>query len=202
MAHFIVAGLFVQNVMIHLIGPPGVGKYTIGSLVAERIGARLVDNHSVNNVIFNLVAPDGIRPLPSAIWPRVAQVRAAVLDTMIHVSPPGLSFVLTNYIRGEDPGEEAAFLQVVDVAAARGATFVPVLLSCETPVLVQRVVSEDRARRMKLIDPVRTASLNDDVPAFRTDHPNTLELDVTHVSPDEAASRIIEWTQACHAKAS
>ncbi len=84
----------------HLIGNPGVGKYTVGAELARLTGARLVDNHSIANVIFNVISPDGLTPLPAGIWERVGRVRAAVLDTIVHLAPPELSFVFTNYGRG------------------------------------------------------------------------------------------------------
>ena len=185
----------MPGTIFHLVGTPGVGKYTIGSELARQTGARLVDNHSINNVIFNLINQDGVTPLPAGIWPRIGQVRAAVLDTIVHVSPPEMSFVFTNFIRGEDDGEYAAFLEFVAVADARGSLYVPVLLSCETPELLQRIVRPDRRARMKLIDPVEGARLNDHVPPFRTDHPNALALDVTRRAPADAVRAILEWAE-------
>lgn len=182
--------------IFHLIGKPGVGKYTIGKALASATGARLVDNHAVANVIFNLIEQDGIRPLPSAVWPRVAAVRQAVLDTLIHVSPPGLSFVFTNFIRGEDEGETAAFEELVAIAEIRGSRFVPVILSCETPELVRRIVSPSRKERMKLIDPVEGARLNDHVPQFATNHPNVLHLDVTTMHVDASVRAIVAWAES------
>lgn len=183
----------MQSTIFHLIGKPGVGKYTIGSELARLTGARLVDNHSIANVIFNLINADGITPLPAGIWSRVSQVRAAVLDTLVHVSPPDLSFVLTNFIRGDDDAERVAFMEVAAVAEARGSIFVPVILSCETPELVRRIVQPDRRARMKLVDPVQGARLNDDVPQFQSDLPNTLELDVSRTPARDAAQAIVDW---------
>ena len=34
-----------ENLIVYLIGPSGVGKATIGSLLAEQLPAKLVDNH-------------------------------------------------------------------------------------------------------------------------------------------------------------
>ena len=106
----------METTIYHLIGPPAVGKYTIGKELAARSGARLVDNHSVANVLFNLLDQDGVTPLPDAIWPLVGQVRAAVIETLLTVSPPDLSFVFTNFMRGEDEREYAVFLEMVAVA--------------------------------------------------------------------------------------
>ena len=35
--------------IIHINGWPGTGKLTVGRLLAERLGARLVDNHTLLN---------------------------------------------------------------------------------------------------------------------------------------------------------
>lgn len=183
--------------MIHLIGTPGVGKYTIGLRVTQMIGARLVDNHSIANVIFNLLDQDGIKPLPPEVWPQVTKVRRAALDTLMHLSPPHLSFVLTNYMRGEDEGELAAFEEVVAVADVRASTFVPVILTCETEELTRRITLPDRESRMKLIDPAEGRRLNDEVPRFKTSHPNLLELDVTRLAPEQSAARVVEWARRC-----
>ena len=183
----------MPGTIFHLIGNPGVGKYTIGSALARQTGARLVDNHSINNVIFNLINQDGVTPLPAGIWPRIGQVRAAVLDTIVHVSPPEMSFVFTNFIRGEDDGEYATFLEFVALADARGSLYVPVLLSCETEELVQRIVRPDRRARMKMLDPIQGRRWNDDLPPFRTDHPNALAWDVTRRIPAESVRAILEW---------
>jgi hypothetical protein len=183
----------VPGIVYHLIGRPGVGKYTIGSELARQTGARLVDNHSIANVIFQLLDIDGVTPLPNGVWARVRQVREAVLDTLATLAPPELSFVFTNFVRGEDEAEYAYFMQLVVAAEARGSVFVPVVLSCQTSELVRRIVQPERRLRMKLVDPVEGARLNDSVPQFRTDHPNLLELDVTAMGPVEAAETIARW---------
>src|SRR3970282_972789 len=81
-----------ENSIIALIGKPGVGKFTIGSVLAQMTGARLVDNHSINNVIFNAIAADGVSQLPPEIWVQVGRVRAAVLETVATIAPRHLSF--------------------------------------------------------------------------------------------------------------
>lgn len=182
-----------RTTIFHLIGPPGVGKYTIGKELAAITGARLVDNHSINNVLFQLIEVDGVRPVPPEIWPRVLAVRDTVLETIVNLSPRHLSFIFTNFIRGEDTAEQAAFDQVIQVAEARGSIFVPVLLRCATPELERRIVGDDRRERLKLVDRAAAAHYNDEVPPFMTDHPNVLDLDVTTTPPAVAARTVAEW---------
>jgi hypothetical protein len=186
----------MQNTIIHLIGTPGVGKYTIGGHVTALTGARFVDNHSVANVIFNLLPIDGVTPLPEGVWERVGRVRAAVLDTVAHLSPPEMSFVFTNYMRGADQEEYRAFLGMMALADARGSVFVPIILTCDTAELRRRIVSPSRRERMKMVDPVQGARLNE-LPEFDTDHPNKLRLDVTAIDAVEAARLIVEWAHRC-----
>ena len=40
--------------LVHLDSYPGVGKLTIGRALADRIGAKLLDNHSIYNIAFAL----------------------------------------------------------------------------------------------------------------------------------------------------
>jgi hypothetical protein len=185
----------IEPTIFHLIGSPGVGKYTVAREICGLTGARLVDNHAIANVIFNLLDQDGVKPLPEGVWTPVGQVRRAVLDTLAAISPRHLSFVFTNYIRGEDDAERAAFEEMVAVADARGSRFVPVLLSCDTPELLRRVVNDSRRERMKLVDPVVAKRINDEVPHFETNHPNTLRLDVTDIPATEAATTIVAWAR-------
>jgi hypothetical protein len=188
---------FSRPTIIHLIGTPGVGKYTVGKELAALTAARLVDNHAVANVIFNVLDQDGIKPLPKDVWQYVGAVRRSVLDAMMHLSPPYLSFIFTNYIRGGDAAEYALYLENVAVADVRGSRFVPVLLTCATSELVKRIGSESRRERMKLLDPIEGARLNDEVPRFETDHPNFMRLDTTRRPPAEAAKAIARWAESC-----
>lgn len=181
----------MAGTIIHLLGTPGVGKYTIGKQVAALTGARLIDNHSIANVIFQVLEVDGVKPLPDGVWPLVGQVRAAVMDAIARLSPPGMSFVFTNYAR-EDDEDHRLFDEMVTFAAARESAYIPVLLRCETPELERRIVTPDRKERMKLVDPLAGARLND-LPPFATDHPNGLVLEVTRLEPPAAAQRIVDW---------
>jgi hypothetical protein len=189
-------GQRTESTIIHLIGSPGVGKYTIAREIVHKTGARLVDNHAIANVIFNVVAPDGVTPLPPEIWPRVAQVRYAVIDTIMNLAPAHLSYVFTNWIRGESESEYAIFLEFVSVAEHRNAIYVPVMLSCTTDEVRRRIVGSDRKKRLKLVDPVLGAEMNEG-PPFQTDHPNAMSLDVTSVPAADAAAQILAHVEGC-----
>jgi hypothetical protein len=187
----------MENTIVHLIGKPGVGKYTTGLELARRTGARLVDNHSIANPILNPYGANGTQQLPAAIWKPVGVVRAAVLETIRTLTPPGMSFIFTNFIRADDPGEYAVFEEFVELAAARGSLYVPVILTAPVDVIVERIVREDRKARMKLVDPVLGATFATEVPEFSTAHPNALVLDNSGGSAADSATAILDWVESC-----
>src|SRR5215510_3462096 len=94
----------MKNTAFYLIGPPGVGKYTVGKIIAERTGAKLVDNHYAINPIFGLIEQDGWTPVPAEVWPQVGKVRSAVLETIATVSPRDWNFVFT-HAASDDPSD-------------------------------------------------------------------------------------------------
>jgi hypothetical protein len=76
----------MTNTVIYLIGFAGVGKYTITKAIRDLEACKIVDNHFVLNPIFNLIAQDGITPLPAQVWDNAMQVRLAVQATIEHLA--------------------------------------------------------------------------------------------------------------------
>jgi hypothetical protein len=180
----------LTGTIIYIVGPPGVGKYTIGRLLAERLGCRLVDNHFWLNVIFSLVEQDGITPLPKAIWPLAAQVRNAVLETISTLSPPQWSFIFTHSALN-DPDELAIFEDVKRVSQHRRSRMVVVRLSCGDPdELARRVAMPERRLRLKEADTVgaRRHAL---LPTLDPGHADTISVETNGLTADNVAQRII-----------
>lgn len=181
-----------KNVIIYLLGYPGTGKYTIGKNICRTSpDFRLVDNHLINNPLFSLIYTDGITPLNPRIWDNVGKVWDAVIDTMIHISPPDYSFVLTNALSNSDK-DVAWFHEVAGMADSRKALFVPVVLMIEPTEHLKRITSPDRASRMKERNsngPARYAAANN---MIRPEHPNLLTLDVSNLSPESATHHILD----------
>lgn len=179
-----------------LFGYPATGKRTIAReldrLIRDRGGeSRLVDNHYVNNPVFNLIQADGITPLPRAAWARVAEVRNALAETIETLSPRDWSFIFTNHLVDEEEDREW-FGRLEQIARARGNRFVPVRLLCELEELVQRVQAPDRPGLKKLIDPDWLRQHYGQPEVFDPGHPAMLTLDVTDLVPEEAAHEILE----------
>jgi hypothetical protein len=182
----------LENTIIVLIGFAGTGKYTIGRELSARTGARLIDNHLINNSLFTALNADGIKPLPEAIWDKVGAVRRVVYETICELSTPELSFIFTIQLTEGDPGDEQAFVDLVELARFRKALFAPFRLVCEIDELCRRMVSPGRAEMLKQIDPeaARRRAANHSV--LNPPHPALRTIDVTNRSPSESADAILE----------
>ncbi len=181
----------LRNTIIVLIGFAGTGKFTIGRELCERTGAKLIDNHLINNPVFKVLNADGITPLPAGVWDKVKSVRAIVYDSIRELSPPDLSFVFTIELLESSPGDKQGFVDLEQLAAVRGSLFVPVRLICDVDELCRRVVDPARIQMIKSISTAdaRRKSANESV--LNTSHPHTLTLDVTKKTPQESVESIM-----------
>jgi hypothetical protein len=178
-----------------LIGFAGTGKLTVARALRDRLTergepVRLVDNHYINNPIFQLIDVDGVKPLPTDAWDRVAEVRDAVFKTIEELSPKRWSFIFTNDLI-DRPEERAYVHRLAQLADRRKSIFVPVRLICEVDELCRRIVSPERKALMKGVDPewIRHRVATEDVldPGLEA----TITLDITSMPPREAAARIL-----------
>ena len=181
----------LHNTIIVLIGFAGTGKYTIGRELCSLTGGKLIDNHLINNPIFTVVNPDGIRPLPDGIWDKVKSVRTLVYEAIRELSPPDLSFVFTIELFESSAGDQQAFVDLEQLAATRGALFVPVRLLCDVEELCRRVVDPARVKMIKSISPELARTKSAEQTVLTPVHPHTLTIDVTHESSRACADKIL-----------
>jgi hypothetical protein len=115
-----------------------------------------------------------------------------VLDTLAKLSPPHLSFVMTNVLV-EDENDKAVCRKIEAVAGQRGGRYFPVLLTCDVEENRRRIVSPERGLNLKSIDPSDPDRMHRGRSLLRFDgHPNRIQMDVTHIKPAEAARDILE----------
>jgi AAA domain len=175
---------------ICLVGFPGVGKLTIARALSRSIEATVVDNHWINDPILRLL-PKTNSAVPEAVWPQVAKVRSAVLETIATLAPQESNFIFTYAGSNEDDADRAAFEEYRNAAMRRSACFLAVRLLCSEDELVRRIQSVERRGR-KLTDPGEAIENFRNFSPLDPNIPESLTLDVTHLSADEAAARIIE----------
>ena len=181
----------LENTIIALIGFAGTGKYTIARELCELTAAKLIDNHLINNPIFKVVNPDGIRPLPPGIWDKVKAVRGIVYEAIRELSPPDLSFVFTIELFASSPGDQRAFSDLEELAASRRSLFVPVRLLCEVEELCRRIVDPSRVQMLKSLSPEAARQKSAQETVLDPTHPHVLTIDVTDKTPSETAEMIL-----------
>jgi hypothetical protein len=182
----------LNNTIVLLIGFAGTGKYTIGRELCERTGARLIDNHLINNPIFRVINADGVTPLPFGVWDRVKEVRATVYKAIRELSPPGIGFVFTMELRESNPDDHKAFRDLERLAAARQSRFIPIRMICGVEELCRRVADPARVAMLKEISPelVRKKFAEDSV--LNVPHTNQRTLDVTKRTASGSVDAILD----------
>lgn len=175
-----------MNCVVHLNGWPGSGKRTIGAILAIRLGARLLDAHVMLNPAEALFERDD--PLHAALRD---DVRSLVLDYAAKLAP-GMSLVLTDPLAA-DEADMALFGRIRDLAVQRNARLAPIVLDITPGENVRRLQTPSRAEHRKLTRPDVLLRMRDRYELLRLQGTETMTLDITHLSADEAAARILEW---------
>lgn len=174
------------STIIYLTGKPGVGKYTIAKELSKNNSFGICDNQLINNSIFELLHYDGYSKIPGFAWESIAKIRTEIFEFLIKV--PRNSYVLTNNLY-QDEGDENLYEKVKNMAEARGSLFVPVRLLITEMEHLKRITDPNRRERWKSIDP---QEIHNKTPLLNFTHPNFLELEVSNLSPREAADCILK----------
>jgi hypothetical protein len=186
----------LKNVVVYLVGFSGTGKLTVARELALLLKARVVDNHWINNPILGLIDSDRVTPFPEGAWDQIAKVRQAVLDTIATLSAPESNFITTHAGYDDDPEDWKIYNAIVRTAEHRSALFIPIRLLCAEEELLRRVVSSERALKLKSMDPVTVSRDAKGRNVLAVKHANEMTLDVTTLSPQEAARIILRHIQS------
>ena len=173
--------------IIHVNSYAGVGKLTIATVLAERIGAKLLDNHSIYNVAFALTEfrskdfYDTVRAVRDIAYQRVLEL------------PAEIPVILTNwYSQDSDWGHEN-WDEIIALAHKRGSPLYIVVLSCSPEENARRIQSSGRAAKRKPGDVGTVAANRDRRPLLDRGGDYLLRLDVTDLSAEAAAEEIAQW---------
>ncbi|MBN8829265.1 MAG: AAA family ATPase [Sphingomonadales bacterium] len=174
--------------IIEIVGQAGIGKLTVGRLLAARLPGRLLDNHSIYNVAFALTEFRS-----EAFYRTVRAVRDIAWQTALEL-PPEVPLILTTANGTFAWWREEWRDAVVHLARGRGARLLVVHLLCSDEENRRRIASPDRLERRKPVDPA-TVDRNGERVAMLDHGDARLELDVTKLTAAEAADLIVEWVR-------
>jgi predicted kinase len=174
--------------LIHINGAPGVGKLTIARVMAARLNARVLDNHTIYNVAWALT-----EFRTPAFYDAVRAVRTAAYDHVLKL-PDSETVILTDANFGDSDWGHESWSAVEQLAIQRRWPFFTIVLLCDVPEHRRRIMGEDRAARGKL----RDASYMDKAArrhVIERDGPFSLRLDVTNRSAEDAAAILADWIE-------
>lgn len=182
----------MKNSVILLYGYPATGKLTIARELAKLSNAVLIDNHLINNPLFQVIRADGKSEVPEAIWGYVQRMREIVLQAIAELGAADDSFIFTGCLYEEYALDHETFTRLKRLAAARNARFIPVRLTCPLEILKQRISNPERKVYMKLNTTPELERLHDQYTLLQTDHPDLITLDTSQYSAADTARTIFE----------
>ena len=177
----------MKPAIIHVNSYPGVGKLTISRILADKLDAKLLDNHSIYNVAFAL------NELKSEeFYQTVRNVRLIAYD-LIETLPNSVPVVLTNAHTKDSPWGNECWNEAVDLAKRTSRSHIVVLLDCSREENARRIQSPGREAKRKLRDPkvFRQGDIDSDLIDISADY--LLRFDITDLSAEAAANHIQEW---------
>ena len=178
--------------IVHLNGMPGVGKLTIARIFKDIMDAKLIDNHS----IIDLICCFADHGSPHYIDAFLA-LNAAVMDQLMAL-PDDQIIVFTNALASELPEDIERFNLYRDFAKRRGVLFVPVHIDCDLDENKKRLLDESRKEKGKLKDPAVLENIVKNYSIYhpKDDFPNTqYRVDATHQTAAESAQQIAAHIQ-------
>jgi hypothetical protein len=174
-------------VIIVLNGYPGVGKLTIGRELISMISGRLLDIHSVYNVAFALTE------FKSPEFIATVEKIEAIAHDLILALPPEIPVVLTTVLAGTSDWGDAEWQRIVQLGRVRGPLLV-VHIHCDLDENIRRIEAPGRGAKRKPRDgdmARRNHARGETLAGM--DETNLLRLDVTGLSPTDAATEIATW---------
>ncbi len=180
-------------VLVFIVGPPAVGKMTVGHELAQRTGLRLFHNHHSIDLVLRFF--DFGTPAYSRL---VGEFRRRIFEEVAASDLPGLVF--TYVWAFDDPRDAAGVEQNADIFRKRGSRVVFVELEAAQEERLRRNATEfrlaekpfkrdlDHSRRMLLEHDAQYQLNSHGVHDGREDW---FRLDTTELSAADVADRII-----------
>jgi hypothetical protein len=179
--------------LVFIIGPPAVGKMTVGVELARRTGLRLFHNHHTIDLVLEFF-PFGSPPFGRL----VREFRHRIMEEVADSALPGLIFT---YVWAFDhPAEAPAVAAMAEIFTSRGGRVVYVELQATLQERLRRNETEFRLaqkRSKRDVETSRRLLLQHDAEyrlnsAGEFDHrPDWLRIENTDLLPGDVAEQII-----------
>jgi hypothetical protein len=190
-----------EGELLLIIGPPAVGKMTVGRAVCERTDFRLFHNHHTVEPLLEIFGfgTEPFNTLNGEFRRRVIQEAAAA----------GIDLIFTLVWNVEDPGDAAYVRRLIAPYLDAGLRVCFVELYAGLEIRLQRNVGEERIdhkrskrdlawsdAHVRELDAAHVMNTRADRPTPATELLSGfahLRLDNSELTPVEAATRIVDW---------
>lgn len=136
--------------------------------------------------------PEVMNTLTQKGWAAINNIKDVIFDAIINICPKDSSFIISQELLQNNPWHKNFYEQVEHLAKARNAQLIPVRLICDTPVLLERVISEDRKKFYKTRSPNMIKERAMTTEPFKSTNKNELTLDTTDLSIQQTAKKILQ----------
>jgi hypothetical protein len=174
------------RMIININSWPGVGKLSIAERLHQNIGGRLLDNHTIFNVAFSLC--DFKSP---EFYEAARAVRRIAFDAVSKL-PSNVPVIVTSAYADTRFGREN-WAAIRDLACSRGSPLFNVVLDCSLNENIRRLQSPGRERLRKLTEAAPLVRSRSSAQLLCDGGDHMLRIDVTELTPEDAASRIERW---------
>lgn len=166
----------------------GVGKLTTAKLLAEKINARLVDNHLLIDLVAAICERGG-----SEYLAMIEKIMQLVLEQIAEM--PDEIFIFTNALSAEGAEDRKRLDLIKRFAENRKISFVQILLQCDLEENKRRIVSENRKLKGKLMNVAELEEICKNCSIYHPPAEYSLTIDSTHLSAEETSEEIKNYIE-------
>lgn len=171
--------------LIFLYGPPAVGKLTIAKILQEKLGYRLLHNHSIVNPIAEIFPFEN--PANRLL---TREFRLRILE---EAAKCDINIIATFGIAGNDPFTHVA--DVINTVEIQKGEICLVHLTADQETILNRIEDASRKEHRKNLSKEKLKEILKDNPDIYNKYPlkEHLSINTTKISPEEAAEKIITY---------
>ena len=180
--------------LVIILGPPAVGKMTVGQALSNITGLKLLHNHMISELLWQFFP---LGQYSKEMWRLKDLFTKEILETIAKSDLPGL--IYTNMLNFDLPNSCEYIQNILDLYESHGAKTCVVELCADLNVRLERNKTENRLRHKpskrdfatsesRLFDSEERKRLN----TLEGELPfaNYLKIDNTHLTPEDVAVKI------------
>jgi thymidylate kinase len=172
--------------IIHLNSWPGVGKFTVAKILAQKLNARLIDNHAV----IDIVTACCDRGVPD-YFIMIQEVCDLVFKRMSNELDK--TYIFTNALSAQYKEDIARLENIRSYASRLNKPFLQILLECDEVENSARIISESRQNKGKLMDSDKLSELRENYSIYHPEAKHRLTVDTTNLSPEQVSEVILNY---------